>query len=72
MAVRRLRPGRQARRGDLHADHYITTAKLNVINNPQAWLAAVLTRIADHPRSHLDDLLPWHWKASDPGSSAAA
>ena len=40
----------------------IATAKLNHIN-PQAWLADVLARIADHPASRLDELLPWHWKA---------
>ena len=39
----------------------IVTAKLNGID-PQAWLADVLRRIADHPASCLDQLLPWHWK----------
>ena len=39
----------------------IETAKLNGID-PQAWLADVLRRIADHPASQLDELLPWHWK----------
>ena len=39
----------------------IATAKLNDIN-PQAWLADVLRRIADHPASRLHELLPWHWK----------
>jgi transposase len=39
----------------------IVTAKLNDID-PQAWLADVLRRIADHPASRLADLLPWHWK----------
>ena len=38
----------------------IMTAKLNNID-PQAWLADVLARIADHPVSKLDDLLPWNW-----------
>lgn len=40
----------------------IVTAKMNDID-PQAWLADVLGRIADHPASKLDDLLPWNWKA---------
>jgi hypothetical protein len=40
----------------------IATAKLNDID-PQAWLADVLTRIADHSASRIDELLPWHWKA---------
>jgi transposase len=38
----------------------ITTAKLNDID-PLAWLADVLARIADTPRSRLPDLLPWNW-----------
>ena len=38
----------------------IMTAKLNDID-PLAWLADVLARIADHPMSKLDDLLPWNW-----------
>src|SRR5690348_7864946 len=46
----------------------IVTAKLNGID-PQAWLADVLRRIADHPVSRLDQLLPWHWK---PGTDQAA
>ena len=40
----------------------IITAKMNDID-PQAWLADVLARIADHPASKLDELLPWNWKA---------
>ena len=39
----------------------ITTAKLNDVD-PQAWLADVLCRIADHPASRLDELLPWNWR----------
>ena len=35
------------------------TAKLNEVD-PRAWLADVLARIADHPASRLDELLPWH------------
>jgi transposase len=38
----------------------IATAKLNNID-PQAWLANVLARIADHPVQRLAELLPWHW-----------
>jgi hypothetical protein len=34
--------------------------KLNDVD-PQAWLADVLTRIADHPVTRLDQLLPWNW-----------
>src|SRR4029077_8596267 len=47
----------------------IETAKLNDID-PQAWLADVLGRIADHPASKLDELLPWNW--IKPGHQAAA
>jgi len=39
----------------------IVTAKLNDID-PQAWLADVLARIADHPAQKLDELLPWNWR----------
>ncbi len=39
----------------------IVTAKMNGID-PQAWLADVLARIADHPASRLDELLPWNWQ----------
>jgi len=48
----------------------IATAKLNSIN-PQAWLADVLARIADHPASRLDELLPWRWKATEDHAAAA-
>jgi hypothetical protein len=49
----------------------ITTAKLNDVD-PKAWLADVLARIADHPASRLDDLLPWNWKLKATPISAAA
>lgn len=39
----------------------IQTCRLNDID-PQAWLADVLARIADHPVSRLHELLPWHWQ----------
>jgi transposase len=47
----------------------IGTAKLNDVD-PQAWLANVLARIADHPVSRLDDLLPWNW--AKPATALAA
>ena len=39
----------------------IVTAKMNDID-PQVWLADVLARIADIPKSRLHELLPWEWK----------
>jgi transposase len=38
----------------------IVTAKMNDVD-PQAWLADVLARIAEHPSQCLDELLPWNW-----------
>jgi transposase len=69
-ALRGIALGRQAwlfagsdRGGERAAAVYslIATAKLNGVD-PQAWLADVLRRIADHPASRLNELLPWHWK----------
>ncbi len=36
----------------------IETAKLNDVA-PQAWLTWVLSQIADHKITRLDDLMPW-------------
>ena len=41
----------------------IETAKLNGVD-PQAWLADVLARIADHKITRVDELLPWRYAAS--------
>ncbi len=38
----------------------IETAKLNGVD-PQAWLTDVLSRIADHKITRLDELLPWRY-----------
>ena len=48
----------------------IGTAKLNDAD-PQAWLADVLTRIAEQPQTRLHALLPWHWKADREQALAA-
>ena len=40
----------------------IQTAKLNGVD-PQAWLTAVLSRIAEHKITRLDELLPWRCAA---------
>jgi hypothetical protein len=47
----------------------ITTAKMNDVD-PQAWLADILARIADHPANKLDELMPWNW-APQPKALAA-
>jgi len=39
----------------------IVTAKLNDVD-PQAWLADILARIAEHPAHRIDELLPWNWR----------
>ncbi len=39
----------------------IVTARMNDID-PQAWLADVLARIAEHPALKLHELLPWKWR----------
>jgi transposase len=49
----------------------IVTAKMNDID-PQAWLAHVLAKIAQHPISRLDELLPWNWQAQDTSIRRAA
>jgi len=49
----------------------ITTAKMNDVD-PQAWLADVLARIAEHPAQRLDDLLPWNWRHREARASQAA
>jgi transposase len=49
----------------------IVTAKMNDID-PQAWLADVLGRIAEHPVQELDELLPWNWRRLPAQSSQAA
>ena len=41
------------------ADTLIDPAKLNGID-PQAWLANVLSRIAEHKINKIDELLPWN------------
>jgi hypothetical protein len=38
----------------------IETCRMNGVD-PQASLADVLARIADHPIHRIDKLLPWRW-----------
>jgi len=49
----------------------IVTAKMNDVD-PQAWLADVLARIAEHPASRIDELLPWNWQPRSVPQSQAA
>jgi transposase len=49
----------------------IVTAKLNNVD-PQAWLADVLARIAEHPAHRIDQLLPWNWQPHSAPQSQAA
>src|SRR6266404_5514206 len=49
----------------------IQTARLNDVD-PQAWLADVLARIADHSALRVDELLPWNWRKPMPSRAEAA
>ncbi|TDW14683.1 IS66 family transposase [Rhizobium gallicum] len=49
----------------------IMTAKLNDID-PQAWLADVLSHIADMPVTRLEELLPWNWSSPTAQAHEAA
>jgi len=78
-ALRGIALGRKAwlfagsdRGGERAAAMYslIVTAKLNDVD-PRAWLSDVLTRIADHPASHLHELLPWNWANTQDQRAAA-
>ena len=61
------------RGGDRAAFMYtqIVTAKMNDVD-PQAWLADVMARIADHPSQRLNALLPWNWEKTAAADSLAA
>jgi hypothetical protein len=41
----------------------IETAKMAGLD-PEAYLADVIARIADHPANRIDELLPWNWRAA--------
>jgi transposase len=48
----------------------IETAKMNGVD-PEAYLADVLARIADHPAHRIDELLPWRWAVAPKAAAAA-
>ncbi|HEY2356631.1 MAG TPA: IS66 family transposase [Phenylobacterium sp.] len=79
-ALRGIALGRKAwlfcgsdRGGERAAAMYslIVTAKLNDVD-PQAWLADVLSRIAEHPAGRIDELLPWNWRPTLDSKGIAA
>ena len=47
------------------------SAKLNGID-PEAYLSAVLRRIADHPINRIAELLPWNLFPANPRATEAA
>jgi Ca2+-binding RTX toxin-like protein len=47
----------------------IESARLNDVD-PEAWLGDIINRIADHPNTNIDELLPWKWRGA--GSQAIA
>ena len=49
----------------------IETAKLSDIN-PEAYLTDILGRLRTHDPKHLDELLPWTWKAAREATPKAA
>ena len=48
----------------------IETARLNDVD-PEAWLADVIARIADHPINRVDQLLPCNWSPIPAQAKAA-
>ena len=49
----------------------IVTAQMNNVD-PQARLADVLTRIAQHPTHRIDEPLPWNWRPRSASPRQAA
>jgi len=79
-ALRGIAVGRKAwlfadsdRGGERAAAMYslVTTAKLNDVD-PRAWLADVISCIADHPARRVDQLPPWNWREKRTDNAIAA
>jgi hypothetical protein len=51
--------------------HVMSAERIHA-DDPQAWLADVLARIANIPQSRLHELLPWMWKCAAPNPAAQA
>ena len=47
------------------------TAILNGLD-PEAYLADILARIADHPINRIDELLPWRWRPTGQAQPSTA
>jgi len=47
----------------------VKTAKLIGLD-PEAYLADVIDRIADHCANRIDELLPWQWRADQDRKAA--
>jgi transposase len=48
----------------------VESAKMNDVD-PEAWLADVIARIADHPINRIAELLPWNWRRPNANVAAA-
>lgn len=48
----------------------IESAKMNGLD-PEAYLADLIGRIADHPINRIAELLPWSWRSAESQAQAA-
>jgi transposase len=48
----------------------VESAKLNDVD-PEAWLADVIARVADHPINRIAELQPWNWRRQTANAVAA-